>query len=44
MRKSNQFDTSYKMSGRWLCTLITLIKDGHEFCKLILKRTQIVVQ
>ena len=44
----------YKMSGRSLSVyedtsasheyLCTLIKNGHEFCKLLLKRTQIVVQ
>ena len=46
--------TIYKMSGRSLSVykdtsalheyLCTLIKNGHEFCKLLLKRTQIVVQ
>ena len=46
--------TTYKMSGRSLSVykdtsasheyLCTLIKNGHEFCKLRLKRTQIVVQ
>ena len=46
--------TVYKMSGRSLSVykdtgasheyLCTLIKNGHEFCKLLLKRTQIVVQ
>ena len=46
--------TIYKMSGRSLSVykdtsasheyLLTLIKNGHEFCKLLLKRTQIVVQ
>ena len=45
--------TIYKMSGRSLSVykdtsasheyLCTLIKNGHEFCKLLLKRTQIVV-
>ena len=47
------FITIYKMSGRSLSVyrdtsasreyLCTLIKNGHEFCKLLLKRTQIVV-
>ena len=32
-------DTS--ASHEYLCTLI---KNGHEFCKLLLKRTQIVVR
>ena len=46
--------TIYKMSGRSLSVykdtsasheyLCTLIKNGHEFCKLLLKRTQIVIQ
>ena len=46
--------TIYKMSGRSLSVyketsasqeyLSTLIKNAHEFCKLLLKRTQIVVQ
>ena len=46
--------TIYKMSGRSLSVykdtsasheyLCTLKKNGHEFCKLLLKRTQIVVQ
>ena len=46
--------TIYKMSGRSLSVykdtsasheyLCTLIKNGLEFCKLLLKRTQIVVQ
>ena len=46
--------TIYKMSGRSLSVykdtsalheyLCTLIMNGHEFCKLLLKRTQIVVQ
>ena len=46
--------TIYKMSGRSLSVykdtsasyeyLRTLIKNGHEFCKLLTKRTQIVVQ
>ena len=46
--------TIYKMSGRSLSVykdtsasheyLCALIKNGHEFCKLLLKRTQIVVQ
>ena len=46
--------TIYKISGRFLSVykhtsalheyLCTLIKNGHEFCKLLLKRTQIVVQ
>ena len=46
--------TIYKMSGRSLSVykdtsasheyLCTLIKNGHEFCKLLLKHTQIVVQ
>ena len=31
-------DTS--ASHEYLCTLV---KNGHEFCKLLLKRTQIVV-
>ena len=43
--------TIYKMSGRSLSVykdtsasheyLCTLIKNGHEFCKLLTKRTQI---
>ena len=46
--------TIYKMSGRSLSVykdtsasheyLCTLINNGHEFCKLPLKRTQIIVQ
>ena len=46
--------TIYKMSGRSLSVykdmsasheyLCTLIKNGHEFCKLLTKRTQIDVQ
>ena len=46
--------TIYKMSGRSLSVykdtsasceyLCTLIKNGHEFCKLLTKRTQISVQ
>ena len=45
---------SYKMSGRSLSVykdtsalheyLCTLIKNGHELCKLLTKRAQIVVQ
>ena len=40
--------TIYKMSGRSLSvykdtSASILIKNGHEFCKLLLKRTQIVV-
>ena len=51
---NNLLSTIYKMSGRSLSVykdtsasheyLCTLIKNGHEFCKLLLKRTQIVVQ
>ena len=51
--RSSGFSTIYKMSGRSLSVykdtsasheyLCTLIKNGHEFCKLLLKRTQIVV-
>ena len=47
-------NTIYKMSDRSLSVykdtsasheyLCTLIKNGHEFCKLLLKRTEIVVQ
>ena len=46
--------TIYKMSSRSLLVykdtsasheyVCTLIKNGHEFCKLLLKRTEIVVQ
>ena len=51
---TNVICTIYKMSGRSLSVYIdtsasheylcTMIKNGHEFCKLLLKRTQIVVQ
>ena len=50
----NILSTIYKMSGHSLSVykdtsasheyLCTLIKNGHEFFKLLLKRTQIVVQ
>ena len=46
--------TIYKIGGRFLSVyehtsalheyLCTLRKNGHEFCNLLLKRTQIVVQ
>ena len=46
--------TIYKMSGRSLSVykdtsashgyLCALIKNGHEFCKLLIKRTQIIVR
>ena len=55
-KRHNLLCTIYKMSGRslsvykdtsasheYLCTLI-VTKNGHEFCKLLLKRNQIVVQ
>ena len=52
--KFSHLCTIYKMSGRSLSVykdtsasheyLCALIKNGHEFCKLLLKRTQIIVQ
>ena len=54
MSGKEALSTIYKMSGRSLSVykdtsasheyLCTLIMNGHEFCKLLLKRTQIVVQ
>ena len=54
MSDMEPLSTIYKMNGRSLSGykdtsasheyLCTLIKNGHEFCKLLLKRTQIVVQ
>ena len=54
LKKIDSLRIIYKMSGRSLSVykdttasheyLCTLIKNGHEFCKLLLKRTQIVVQ
>ena len=34
----------YKDTSAWHEYLCTVIKNGHEFCKLLLKGTQIVVQ
>ena len=50
-KQHNLLCTIYKMSGRSLSVykdtsasheyLCTLIKNGHKFCKLLLKRTQL---